>query len=49
MEWNDKAAGFVSYGGAGAPRTVEHGRGVMEELKLADVRAQVTLSLHTDF
>ena len=48
-EWNDKAAAFVSYGGAGGVRAVEHLRGVMGELKVADVRAQVTLSLFNDF
>ena len=49
QEWNNKAAGFVSYGGAGGARAVEHLRLVMGELQVADVRAQVTLSLHTDF
>jgi NAD(P)H-dependent FMN reductase len=48
-EWNDKAAGFVSYGAAGGTRAVEHLRLVAGELKLADVRAQVALSLFTDF
>lgn len=48
-EWNDKAAGFVSYGGAGGTRAVETLRLVMGELKVADVRAQVSLSLSTDF
>jgi NAD(P)H-dependent FMN reductase len=48
-EWNNKAAGFVSYGGAGGTRAVEHLRLVMGELQVADVRAQVALSLHTDF
>ena len=48
-EWNDKAAGFVSYGSAGGARAVEHLRLVMGELKVADVRGQVTLSLMTDF
>jgi NAD(P)H-dependent FMN reductase len=48
-EWNNKAAGFVSYGGAGGARAVEHLRLVMGELQVADVRAQVALSLHTDF
>jgi NAD(P)H-dependent FMN reductase len=48
-EWNDKAAGFVSYGDAGGVRAVEHLRLVMGELGVADVRAQVALSLHTDF
>jgi NAD(P)H-dependent FMN reductase len=48
-EWNDKAAGFVSYGSAGGVRAVEQLRLVMAELKVADVRAQVMLSLATDF
>jgi len=48
-EWNNKAAGFVSYGGTGGVRSVEHLRLVMAELQVADVRAQVTLSLFTDF
>jgi NAD(P)H-dependent FMN reductase len=48
-EWNNKAAGFVSYGGVGGARAVEHLRLVMGELQVADVRAQVALSMHTDF
>jgi NAD(P)H-dependent FMN reductase len=48
-EWNDKAAGFVGYGSAGGSRAVEHLRQIMGELKVADVRAQVALSLHSDF
>jgi NAD(P)H-dependent FMN reductase len=48
-EWNDKAAGFVSYGSAGGARAVEHLRLVMAELMVATVRAQVMLSLFTDF
>jgi len=48
-EWNNKAAGFVSYGGAGGARAVEHLRLVMSELMVATVRAQVMLSLITDF
>ena len=48
-EWNDKAAGFVGYGGAGGTRAVEHLRHIMGEIKIADVRAQVALSLFTDF
>jgi NAD(P)H-dependent FMN reductase len=48
-EWNNKAAGFVSYGSAGGARAVEHLRGVMGELMVADVRAQVMLSLFSDF
>ena len=48
-EWNNKAVGFVSYGSAGGARAVEHLRLVAGELMMADVRAQVTLSLATDF
>jgi len=48
-EWNNKAAGFVGYGSAGGARSIEHLRGVMAELQIADVRAQVMLSLFTDF
>jgi NAD(P)H-dependent FMN reductase len=48
-EWNNKAAGFVSYGGLGGARAVEHLRLIMGELQVADVRAQVALSLITDF
>ena len=48
-EWNNKVAGFVSYGSAGGARAVEQLRQVMAELQIADVRAQVQLSLFTDF
>lgn len=48
-EWNNKAAGFVGYGSAGGVRAVENLRLVMAELQIADVRAQVALSLFTDF
>ena len=48
-EWNNKAAGFVSYGSAGGARAVESLRLVMGELMVADVRQQVLLSLFTDF
>ena len=48
-EWNNRAAGFVSYGGSGGVRAVEHLRLVMAELMVATVRAQVILSLVTDF
>ena len=45
-KWNNKAAGFVSYGGA---RAVEQLRLVMAEVQIATVRNQVLLSLLTDF
>lgn len=43
-EWNNKAAGFVSYGATGGTRAVEHLRLIMAELQVADVRHQVALS-----
>ena len=48
-EWNNKAAGFVSCGSVGGTRAVEHLRLIMAELQVATVRAQVALSLFTDF
>lgn len=48
-EWNNKVAGFVSYGSIGGARAVEQLRLVMGELQIADVRSQVMLSLFTDF
>jgi NAD(P)H-dependent FMN reductase len=48
-EWNNKAAGFVGYGSAGGARAVEQLRLVMAELQVADVRAQVMLSIFTDW
>ncbi len=48
-EWNNKAAGFVAYGSAGGTRAVEQLRLVMAELQVATVRAQVALSLFSDF
>ena len=48
-EWNNKAAGFVSYGSALGVRAVENLRLVMGELQVADVRQGVQLSLFTDF
>jgi NAD(P)H-dependent FMN reductase len=48
-EWNDKAAGLVSYGAAGGTRAAEHLRLILGELQVADVRQQVSFSLMTDF
>ena len=48
-EWNNKAAGFVSYGSIGGARAVEQLRLNLSELKIAHVRAQVMFSLFTDF
>jgi NAD(P)H-dependent FMN reductase len=48
-EWNNKAAGFVSFGSVGGTRSVEQLRQIMGELQVADVRSTVALSLLTDF
>lgn len=48
-EWNDKAAGFVSYGLNGGVRAVEQLRLTLAEVKVACVRNQVVLSLFADF
>ena len=48
-EWNNKAAGIVSYGSVGGARAAEHLRGILGELMVADVRVHPALSLFTDF
>jgi NAD(P)H-dependent FMN reductase len=48
-EWNNKAAGIVSYGSVGGARATEHLRGILGELSVADVRVHPALSLFTDF
>jgi len=50
-EWNDKAAGIVSYGGGdpGGARAAEQLRLILGELQIADVSEQVALSFRTDF
>ncbi|MFI9322675.1 NADPH-dependent FMN reductase [Kitasatospora aureofaciens] len=48
-EWNDKAAGIVSYGLHGGTRAAEHLRLILAELRVATVRSQVVLSLFNDF
>ncbi len=48
-EWNNKAVGFVSYGGVGGARAAEHLRLIAGELQMADVRQQVALSMLTEF
>ncbi|PIC59216.1 NADPH-dependent oxidoreductase [Sporosarcina sp. P12(2017)] len=49
VEWNDKAAGIVSYGSVGGARAAEHLRGILSELSVAHVRVHPALSLFTDF
>ncbi len=48
-EWNNKAAGIVSYGSSGGVRAAENLRLILGELQIADVRTNVGFSLFTDF
>jgi NAD(P)H-dependent FMN reductase len=48
-EWANKSAGFVAYGSSLGARAVEHLRGIVAEVQLADVRTAVGLSLFEDF
>ena len=48
-EWNNKATGFVSYGGTGGTWAVEHLRLIAAELQMVDVRAQGAVPLATEF
>jgi NAD(P)H-dependent FMN reductase len=48
-EWNNKAAGIISYGSVGGARAAEHLRLILGELQIADVRQQVAMSIFTDF
>jgi NAD(P)H-dependent FMN reductase len=48
-EWNDKAAGIVSYGVYGGTRAAEQLRQTMGEIKIADVHAQVAINPYYDF
>lgn len=48
-EWADKVAGIVSYGSLGGARAAEHLRGILGELRIADVRSHTACSMFTDF
>ncbi|MDI2098983.1 NADPH-dependent FMN reductase [Ruicaihuangia caeni] len=48
-EWNNKAAGVISYGSMGGVRAGEHVRQVLAELQIADVQKHVMFSIFTDF
>src|SRR3712207_4930487 len=47
-EWNNKAAGFVGYGGSGGTRALEQPPLVVGALHVGGVRHQVALSLSPD-
>lgn len=49
-EWANKAAAIVSYGGgSGGARAAEHLRLVLTELRVANIRTQLTLPMTTEF
>lgn len=48
-EFNDKAAGIVSYGSAGGVRSAEQLRTVLSEFQVAHVRTHPSLSIFHDF
>lgn len=48
-EWNNKAAGIVSYGSAQGVRAAEHLRGILSELQIAHVQKAGMFNLFTDF
>lgn len=48
-EWQNKAIGFVGYGGAGAARAIEQLKLVAVELSIAPVSAQLGLLIPGDF
>lgn len=48
-EWNNKAAGIVSYGVAGGMGAAAQLRQICGQLGMADVPGQVGLNLHTEF
>lgn len=49
VEYNNKAAGIVSYGSSGGVRAAEALRVILAELQVASVRTHVAMSLFTDF
>jgi NAD(P)H-dependent FMN reductase len=48
-EWVGKPVAFVSYGGMGGVRAVEHWRPVVANFQQYGIRAQVALSTNTDW
>lgn len=48
-EWNHKPVGFVSYGADAGVRAVEHWRTVAANALMVGVRAQLSMSVFTDF
>lgn len=48
-EWSHKAVGFVGYGADGGVRAIEQWRVITANARLMAVRAQVSLSMFTDF
>jgi NAD(P)H-dependent FMN reductase len=44
-EFNRKPATFIGYGGAGAARAIEHLRGILGELQVADLKYVVSIGM----
>jgi len=49
LEWVGKAVAFVGYGADGGVRSVEQWRQIIANFQMVDVRAQLALSIFTDF
>lgn len=48
-EWVGKPVGFIGYGSVGGVRAIENWRQVVANFSMCDVRAEVNISLFTDF
>jgi NAD(P)H-dependent FMN reductase len=48
-EWENKAAGIVSYGYGGGARAAEHLRTILGALHVADIRKHVMVDIASDF
>ncbi|WP_340537582.1 NADPH-dependent FMN reductase [Nocardioides sp. GXZ039] len=48
-EWNHKAVGLVAYGADGGVRAVEQWRGILANAHMVVVRAQLSLSIMTEW
>lgn len=49
QEWVGKVIGFIGYGSVGGVRAIENWRQIIANFQMVDVRAEVNLSLFTDF
>jgi NAD(P)H-dependent FMN reductase len=49
VEWRDKAAALVGYGGVGGARAIEHLRGILSQMNIAHVGPSLNFLLAHDF